>query len=80
MKIHRKVIREAHRRENGRDTLTANNKTKVTWQVINKETDKSTANNKKIETHWKFIKINKPIIVADLFKSYLMERVQKLTK
>jgi len=37
VKINRKVIREAHRRENGRDTLNANNKTKVSWQIINKE-------------------------------------------
>jgi hypothetical protein len=37
VKINRKVIREAHRRENGRDILNANNKTKVSWQIINKE-------------------------------------------
>jgi len=37
VKINRKDIREAHRRENGRDTLNANNKTKVTCQIINKD-------------------------------------------
>jgi len=78
VKINRKVIREAHRRENGRDTLNANNKTKVTWQIINKEIDKSTANNKKTETHWRCNKINKSKIVAYLFKSYLIEIAQKL--
>ena len=78
MKINRKVIREAHRRENGRDTLNANNKTKVTWQIINKEIDKSKANNKKTETHWRCNKINKSKIVAYLFKSYLIEIAQKL--
>jgi hypothetical protein len=80
VKINRKVITEAHRRENGSDTLNANNKTKVTWQIINKEIHKLTVNNKKTETHWRSDKINKSKIVADLFKSYLIEIVQKLTE
>jgi len=54
--------------------------TKVTWQIISEEIDKSTENNKKTETHWRSNKINKSKIVADLFKSYLMETVQKLTE
>jgi hypothetical protein len=47
-------------------------------QIVNKETDKSTVNNKKIETNWRANKIKNPKTAADLFKSYVIEIVQIL--
>jgi hypothetical protein len=51
---------------------------KAAWQVINKETGKSSINNKNIELRWRKIKISNSRAIARLFNSYFVETVEKL--
>jgi hypothetical protein len=55
-KIYRRVIQEAKRRENNNYIISATNKSKAAWQVINKELGISFINNKNIELRWGKIK------------------------
>ena len=52
---------------------------KAAWQVINKELEKSSINNKNIELRWGKNKISNPRAIAELFNSYFVEIVEKLT-
>jgi hypothetical protein len=79
--VYGKVIREAKRRENDiRSVLNANNKTKTLGQMINKETGKSTVNNKEIEINGRSNKMTYQKLVAELFNSYFVEIVEKLVE
>jgi hypothetical protein len=78
-KIYRRVIKEAKRRENNSYTNSAKNKSKAAWHVINKELGKSSINNKNIELSWGKNKISNPRVIAELFNSYFVETVEKLT-
>jgi hypothetical protein len=79
-KIYRRVIQEAKRREYDNYISSATNKSNAAWQVINKELGKSFINNKNIELRWGKNKISHPRAIAELFNSYFVESVQKLTK
>ncbi|GFG34873.1 hypothetical protein Cfor_10398 [Coptotermes formosanus] len=81
LNVYGKVIREAKRRENDiRSVLNANNKTKTLGQMINKETGKSTVNNKEIEINGRSNKMTYQKLVAELFNSYFVEIVEKLVE
>jgi hypothetical protein len=47
--IYKRVIREAKRRENDKYILHSNNKSRVVWQIINKETGKTSLNKQDIK-------------------------------
>jgi hypothetical protein len=51
-KIYGRVIVEAKRKKNNSYISSAKNKSKVAWQVINKELGKSSINNKNIDLRW----------------------------
>jgi len=78
-KIYRRVIQEATRRENNNYISSSKNKWKVAWQIINKELGKSFINNKNIELRWEKNKISNPRATAELFNSYFVEIIEKLT-
>ena len=78
-KIFRRVIQEAKRRENNTYISSAKNKSKAAWQVINKELGKSFINNRNIELRWGKNKILEPRATAELFNSYFVETVEKVT-
>jgi hypothetical protein len=78
-KIYRRVIKETKRMENNRYINNATNKSKAAWHVINKELGKSSINNKNIELRWGKDKISNPRVSAELFNSYFVEIVEKLT-
>jgi hypothetical protein len=78
-KIYGRVIQEAKRRENSNYISSSKNKSKGAWQVINKELGKSFINNKNIELRWGKNKISNPRAVAELFNSYFVETIEKLT-
>ena len=76
-KVYRRVIKEAKRSENNSYISSAKNKLKAAWQVINKEVQKSSINNKNIELRWGKNKISNPSDIAELFNSYFVETVEK---
>jgi hypothetical protein len=50
------------------------------WQIINKEIGKSILNNKKIEINCGANKLTSQKIIVELFQSYFIERVEKMTE
>jgi prephenate dehydratase len=69
--IHKRVIREAKKRENDKYVLNAKNKTKAMWQIINKEIGKSPQYKQKIEL--KMVqKITNPHNVAEKSLSFFL--------
>lgn len=69
-KIYKRVLKEAKRKDNDRFILTAQNKTKATWQVIDRETGKDTPVGRKIELNSGKDRILHPQVIADLFNTY----------
>ena len=65
--------------DNNDHTNTAKNKSKAAWQVINKELGKTTINNKNMEITWGENIITNPTATAEIFNSYFVETVEKLT-
>ena len=78
-KVYRTVIQEVKRRENNNYISRSTNKSKAAWQIINKELGKSFINNKNIELKWGKSKISNPRAIAEIFNSYFVETVEKLT-
>jgi hypothetical protein len=58
--IYRRVIKEAKRRENDRYIFNAKNKTEAMWQVINRETGKTSHNNQQNELKYGTKQITDP--------------------
>jgi hypothetical protein len=53
--------------ENGRYIFNAKNKTKATWQIINREARKTSHNNQQNELKYGTKKITDPQEIAELF-------------
>ena len=58
--IYRRVIREAKRRHNDKNILHANHKSKAVWQIINRETVRTSSNRQDIKINWNFEEITNP--------------------
>jgi len=78
-KIYRRVIQETKRMENNNYISSSKNKSKAAWKIINKELGKSFIINKNIELRWGKNKISNSRDIAELFNSYFVETVEKLT-
>jgi len=78
-KLYRRVIQEAKRRENNNYISSPKNKSKAAWQIINKELGKSFINNKNTEIRWGKNKISNPRAIAELFNTYFIETIEKMT-
>ena len=73
------VIREAKRRENDKNIPHENHKSKAVWQIISKETGR-TSSNKDIKIIWNSEEITNPEKVAELFNSYFCKILEELLK
>jgi hypothetical protein len=71
--IYKRVIRKAKRRENDKYILHANHKSKAVWQIINKETGRTSSNKQDIKIIWNAEEITNPEKVAELFNSHLVK-------
>jgi hypothetical protein len=78
--IYRRVIREAKRRENDKNIMHANCKSKTVWQIINKETGRTPSNKQDIKLIWNSEEITNPENVAELFNSYFCKVPEELLK
>jgi len=78
-KIYIRVIQEANRKKNNNYVSSSKNKLKAAMQIINTELGKSFINNKNIELRRRKNKISIPRAMAELFNSYVVETVDKLT-
>jgi L-rhamnose mutarotase len=78
-KIYRRVIQEAKKKKKSNYISSSKNKLKAAWQIINKELGKSFINNKNTELRWGKNKISNPRATAELFNSYFVETIEKLT-
>jgi hypothetical protein len=78
--IYKRVIREAKRRENDKNILHANFKSKAVWQLINKETGKNSSNKQDIKLIWNSEEIIKLENIAELFNSYFCTISEELLK
>ena len=78
--IYKRVIREEKRRENDKYILHANHKSKDVWQIVNKETGRTSSNKQDIKIIWNFEEITNPENVAELFNSYCMKISEELVK
>jgi hypothetical protein len=78
-KIYKRLIQEAKKLENENYISSSKNKVKATWQLINKELGKSFINNKNIELKLGKNKISNPRAIAEIFNSYFVETIEKLT-
>jgi hypothetical protein len=78
--IYSRVIREAKRRENDKNILHANYKSKTVWQIINKETGRTTSNKQDIKIIWNSEEITNPDNVAEIFNSYFCKISEELLK
>ena len=78
--IYRKVIREAKRWQNDKHILHANYKSKAVWQIINRETGRTSLNRQDIKINWNSEEITNPEIVAELFNSYFCKISEELLK
>jgi len=71
--IYKTVIREARRRDNDKDIQDANHKSKTVWQIINKETGRTSSNKQDIKLIWNSEAITNPENVGELLNSYFMK-------
>ena len=78
--IYRRVLREAKRRENDKYILHANHKSKAVWQIINKETGRTSSNKQDIKITGNSEEITNPENVAELFNSYFITISEALLK
>ena len=78
--IYKRVIREAKRRENDKYILHANHKSKAVWQIINKETGRTSTNKQDINIIWNSEEITNPENVVELFNSYFCKISEELLK
>jgi len=78
--IHRRVIREAKRRENDKYILHANDRSKAVWQIINKENGISSSDKQDIKIIWSYENITNPENVAEIFNSYFCKILGLLSK
>jgi hypothetical protein len=68
--IYKRVIREARRMENDKNILHGHHKSTTVWQIINKETGKTSSNERDIKIIWNYEEITYPENIAELFNSY----------
>jgi hypothetical protein len=78
--IYKRVIREAKRRENDKNILQVSFKSKAVWQIINKETGRTSSNKQDIKINWNSEEITNPENVAELFNSYFCIISEELLK
>ena len=78
--IYRRIIREAKRRHNDKHILHANHKSKAIWQIINRETGRTSSNGQDIKINWNFEEITNPETVVELFNSYFCKISKELLK
>jgi hypothetical protein len=74
------VFREAKRRENDNYILRAKNKSKVIWQVIHKETGKTSSQKQDTKIVRNSEEITNPYKLSELFNYYFCEISEKLLK
>jgi hypothetical protein len=67
-------------RENDKYILHANHKSKAVWQIINKETGRTSSNKQDIKIIWNSEEITNPENVAELFNSYFVKITEELFK
>jgi len=77
---HRRVIREAKRWQNDKHILHENYKSKAVWQIINRETGRTSLNREDIKINWNSEEITNPETVAELFNSYFCKISEELLK
>jgi hypothetical protein len=78
--VYKRVIREAKRRENDKYIQHVNHKSKAVWQIINKETGRTSSNKQDIKIIWNSEEITNPENVAELFNSYFYQISEELLK
>ena len=78
--IYRRVIREAKRRQNDKNIHHANCKSKALWQIISRETGRTSSNRQDIKINWNSEEITNPETVAELFNSYFCKISEELLK
>jgi len=78
--IYRRVIRAAKRRQNDKNILHANYKSKAVWKIINRETGRTSLNRQDIEINWNSEEITNPETVAEPFSSYFCKISEELIK
>jgi len=76
--IYKRVISEANRRENDKYLLHANHKSKAVWQIINKETGRTSSNKQDIKITWNSEEITNTENVDELFNSYFVNISEEL--
>ena len=78
-KIYKKVIQEAKRRENDTYISSSTNKIKATWKLINQKRGKPLINNRNIELKWGKSKISDPRTISEVFNSYYVETIERVS-
>jgi len=78
--IYKRLLREAKRRENEKYILHANHKSKVVWQIINKETRRTSSTTQDIKIIWNSEEITNPENIAELFNFYFCKISEELLK
>ena len=78
--IYKRVIREAKRRENDNYIMRAKNKSKAIWQVIHKETGRTSSQKQDIKIVRNSEEITNPYQLSELFNSYFCEISEELLK
>jgi hypothetical protein len=78
--VYKRVIREAKRRENEKHILHVNHKSKAVWQIVNKETGRTSSNKQDIIIIWNSEEITNPRNVAELFNFYFCKISEELLK
>jgi len=76
-RIFRKVVNEAKRKESDRYVLTAKNKSKALWKLINKESGKIQQNHN-ITIKKGYNLITNPQIIADCYNKFFIDTVEDL--
>ena len=74
-KIYKSVIQDAKKRENEKYIRSSTNKTKATWQLINKKLGKP---NKNIEIKWDNSLISNPRVIPELFNLYYVDTIERV--
>ena len=78
--VYKRVIREAKRRENDNYIMRAKNKSKAIWQVIQKETGRTSSQKQDIKIVRNSEEITNPYQLSELFNSYFCEISEELLK
>jgi hypothetical protein len=78
--IYKRVIKGAKKRENNRHIVSAKNKTRTMWQIVNKELGNNSQREMGMKLRCRTTKESNPQRIAEMFNSYFTEIVGKLVK